>query len=606
MAEQVDPFEAEFGPRVSGALHGSAAPSAPSSVDPFEAEFLPRLNAALAPSGQTLQQGTIPSGWNAGYNTLDATLLGFPHAVAPLISPAGNIMGAYQKRLDALNAARNEWSKENPISAMGTEVAGGALGTIGAMALGQEYLAAPAAARLAAAVPKLAPALDFAGGTAGAFNKGVGPALLRTGSLATRGAGEGAAAGLLQSGLGNEPTGDQVEGGALAGAVLNPLLGRFAPKSAISPEIASAVQGAIKQGVPMRAGRVPGVASPVTSLDQLFNAGNEQEVRRGFDKALTTHAGVPADSINQAWVAKADALNSGTMGRVAGRYEFDGLDPKTNGDLASLDARAQGNLSPENYEKFAGLKKKIDNALAAGSVPGSVYQGWTQQGGLISNYAKDPNLRPFVTGPGGLRDIIDNGWERSIASSPSPTAQQDYAAWQQARKQYKNTRIIDDTLNEAGDYNPQKLLPAVQKRYGSAMKAGELGDLAITGQFISKPEAPPAKSSSLIAKAGAHPIAATGAGALAGSTLSPMIEHSFGGFASHIAENPWESAAIAGSGALGIGAIGKSLASFVNSPLYTKHLLDIAQGTKPWLRGVNPAIPVGSDLATHRQIGTGQ
>lgn len=561
----------------------------------------------MAP-GQTLQRGTIPSSWGPGYNTLDALLLGLPHVVAPTLGTTiGDPTG---RRTDAFNAARNAWSKANPLTAMSTEVAGGLVPTTIAMGLGQEEIAAPLALRLASAVPRLAPALDFLGGSSGAFNAGLVPGLVRTGSLASRGALEGTAGSLLQSGLGGEPTGEQVGVGAATGAVLNPLLGRFAPKTNILPRIASAVQSAIKQGVPIRIGMVPGAAAPLTSLDQLFNMGNNETVRRGFDKALTRWANLPEDRITSDWVDRATSLNGKTMGNIAAKYAVDASDPqvgpKLNSGLARLNAAAKIGLSNEDYAKFkSALLDPVQQNLANGPLPGSIYQRWAGKGGLLETAAKNPGLRPYVSGSAddpnlplvGMRELLDNAWHDSIAATGNTA---DYDAFARAKQGYKVAKMIEPGASDATEYNPQKLETALRKRYGSVGRAGALGDLATTGQFIYKGESAPAKASSVLSTAGKHPYVSSGVSAGIGASMLPAIEHFAG---SQFTEAPMETALLGGGLAtLGLGA-GKGTAAALNSQIYTKHLLDIAQGTaEPWLK-VNPLIPAAADVLSHRQIG---
>lgn len=84
--------------------------------------------------------------------------------------------------------------------------------------------------RLATMAPEAAtPIMDFLAGNAGraTVENGVragGNLLLRGGSLAARGAGEGAGAALLTSGASDRPPGEQIRTGATTGALLGPLL----------------------------------------------------------------------------------------------------------------------------------------------------------------------------------------------------------------------------------------------------------------------------------------------------------------------------------------------------------------------------------------------
>src|SRR4029077_4437400 len=110
--------------------------------------------------------------------------------------------------------------------------------------------------------------------------------------------------------------------------------------------------------------------------------------------------------------------------------------------------------------------------------------------------------------------------ERTIAASGTP---EDIAAWRDAKRGYRITRAIDEDVNEAtGEYNPQKLLGRIAKRFGSATAAGDVGDIAKAGQFIYKPDVPPAQQRSILAK---HPAVAAGFGAGVGSAATGAAEH---------------------------------------------------------------------------------
>ena len=596
----------DFAPFVD-AGHRSAAPATTSdplrlTVHPDDVEglvardFAPYSSAKDSATATALGETTTP-GWNTAGNFLDSLLLGYGRNVGAFAesSKTGNILDTYHKKLADLTAARDAWAKENPQAALATNIAGGTIGSLGAMGLGQEYAAVPLASALSKAAPALAPVVEYLGGGAGAYGSGLDAALTRTGSLASRGMLEGASAGLSQSKLGEGSTEDQALGGASAGGLTNALLGPFASRLAtsIAPDVAAASRGALAQGVPLRAGQLPGASPIVQTLDKFLSGAKNAPQREAFNSALTTQAGLPAKVIDQNWVAKADALNGSTMERITRGYSLDATDPDLNTDLADLDNRASSQMTFDGEKKWQELRGKLEKDLNTGSVPGRAYQAWTGKGGLLENYAKNPELKPFITGPDGLRDAIDGAWGRSIAATPSPTAGQDFAEWQQARRQYKNTRIIDDGVSEKGEYNPQSLLRAVQKRYGNARRAGDIGDLGTAGQFIYKPESAPAQSHSLLSVASRHPFAAAGSALLGERLVEPAL---------HLMSRDWPTAVAGGAGLIGSAIAAKGANAVTSSPLYMRHLLDIAQGTgKPWLRGNNPLIPAVSDIVSPRQ-----
>ncbi len=600
-----------------------ASTGLPQAPQAHEAETL--IERMLSPEAQgALGINELPpkneGEWGIGKNALDALLLGggvrAQAAIEALagggkgLRPTGvkqpaatdSFMDRYSAAKERLESARDTYGRTDPSGALLSSIIPSTATTTAGMLLGQEYLAAPAAAKLLQAAPWLESAVNFVGGNAGKWSLNPMKLAPKVASTATQGAIQGAEGAAMQAGLGTEPFMDQVKTGTKVGAFVGPvgnLLGAGV-RSNINPTTAESAERMLQLApdAAPRPGQLPGAPRVAQTLDQVFSRGENSAQREAIYEATTAKAGLPTKNPNQAWVAEADKLNGGEMSRIARQYSIDGHEPQLTGDLNAVETEALTHLSNENYKKFKEIYDKVNKNLISGTVPGSVYQGWTQTKGLLSMAAKDPNLRPYITGPNSLKEVIDHAWERSIQNSGTPTAAEDFAKWTQARSQYKVTRTLDSLIDETnGGFDPRKLTKAVQSRYGTALRAGEFGDLAKGGEYLT----PPPKSWSQTfgqitpGKAAVGGVGAVGLGGLLGH-FGPEV----GPALSAIAHNPVESTgALAGAAALGL--VGKGVNSVTSSDWYLRSLLNHAQNKgPPAMRGINPLIPLAEDFVNRR------
>jgi hypothetical protein len=582
----------------------AAVPAVPLGADRnldtlFDAHFGAERPVAK-PGAVAPAEGGDPAAWGPLSHFVSALTMGLgPQAAGALVSPLNP--GPVAERIAA---DRDAWMKEHPTQGLQLDVMGNIVPALTAAILGQEYIAAPLAVRIATMAPRVAPAIDFLSGSAGAYGRGIVPSATRVASSATRGAIEGAFGGAVQAPAGEGSLLDQVKTGAEVGSIVGPLGNLLIIHgSNISPEVAASTRRAMDLGLPMQAGKLPGAAPGLTLLDRLFTSKASGEVQRGaFANAVGREVGVPTERITQKWVQEADNVNGGTMGRVAAAHSIPGNDPRLASDFAHAEGAAKGAMDTEQYKKFSGLLDDLKSEFAVGDVPGEVYKRWTGYGGKLYSFSKDPAMKPYIYGGfdsaghpiPNVRDVLDNAWERAIASSGTP---EDVQAWQSARRGYRITRAIDKDVNEAGEYNPHNLLKRIQQSFGNAMKAGDIGDIATAGQFIYKPDVPAAKQGSVLYR---HPLATIGAAA----SVPALAEHYAGPAGEHLL-NLWHNPHEAVLPAMGIAAAaagGKAANAWFNSQTYTRHLLDIAQGrTAPWLHGMNPAILATEDLYNARQ-----
>ncbi len=523
--------------------------------------------------------------WNMGMAVGNGILQGFLPEVAGLMGTGGLMEGGgvpegfasqYSANVERLKAAHKAYGEENPGKALVGELGGSMSTLIPAMALGGAGLA-PLGARVASAAPWASGLVDFL--------SGAGTGMARIPSLATRGAVEGAEGAALSSGLSEKPIGEQIKTGAGVGAVLNPAVGMIAGKlgSHVNKTTADSAQALLDQGVPVRAGQIPGSNKVAQGLDKVFGGGNAQQ-REAFGEKLTGYAGLPEKEVSQGWVAKNDQRVGKVMNDIQSVYSIPALEPRLINDLSALRRHALDNFSVDNAVKINGFIGKLEENLY-NPMSGPVYKNLTQKGGLLDNMGKDKDIASIVP---KLREAMDDAWGRSL-----PVDKKE--AWDLARREYKVTRVIDDSMGGTGAaegvYNPKKLLKAVEDRFGNVENAGDLGMLARGGQFLEAPGAAPASAKHPVAKT-VGGLALAGAAGAAASEGSKVITHWGPEAIAALSQHP-ETFALPLALAAGIYGAGKGANTAMNSPRATQYLLDVSRGSRnPLLMGNNPMLPM--------------
>jgi hypothetical protein len=506
----------------------------------------------------------------------------------PALGPDKTIVRTGESQYGAPN-----WAKEHPLTAGFLEDIGVTAATLPAMALGQEYAAIPLASRLATIGPRAAQAVDFLSGSGGVL------------SSATRGALEGAEASGLEypyTKYAHPEDATDLKGnllrGAVTGAALRPGSNLLFGRSAISQENADAALSALRQGVPIRPGQVPGAARGFSWLDSLASGNANAGQRTAWNRAVTRTAGLESADITPQWANQAERLHGGTMENIALNHQLDPHDPHLNANMLNIYDQAQGlglfnapnsRLDAEGRRNFNRIWNSVNGEILQGihsgnGVAGTVYQGWTQRGGLLYEAMKDPTMRPYAR---AMKDAVDDAWGRSIQNSAHP---EDFLAWQNARRYYKNVQSIKDDIDEkTGEYDPRKLLADVQKRSstGFAAGAGDIGALARVGQWMAKPNAPP-QTETPFYRAARHAL--YGAEAAGGIGLAGLGNHLMPDLTEHLLSTAGDPATLA---ALGISAASaKTAANVLANPRVATHLLNVAAGLRsPLFRDVNPLAP---------------
>lgn len=587
-------FEQELIARLRRGTSAAPVEVTPGPADDPEAALVARLRSQVLadklavpatkenPRGQVLDT----PGWGMGAATLNGMLQGYlPQlyagaAARPFMqtndAERQQAKADYEKKLADITFAKKNYGEENQGKALVGELGGSMATLIPAMAAGGAGLA-PLGARVASAAPWLSGVVDFL--------TGAGTGAAHFPSLATRGAVEGAEAAAISSGLSEKPLGEQIKTGAGIGTVVNPVVGAIASKlgSKVNATTADTAQALLDQGVPVRAGQIPGSNKVAQGLDKVFGGGNAAQ-REAFGEKLTGYAGLPEKEISQGWVAKNDQRVGKVMNDIQSVYSIPALEPGLITDLSALRKHALDNFSVDNAVKVNGFIGKLEENLY-NPMSGPVYKNLTQKGGLLDNMSKDKDIASIVP---KLREAMDDAWGRALPVDKK-------AAWDEARKHYKITRVIDDSMGASGTaegvYNPKKLLKAVEDRFGNVENAGKLGMLARGGQFLEPPGAAPASAKHGTAKIVGN-MALGGAAAVAASEGSKVITHMGPEAIAALSQHP-ESYALPLLLAAGLYGGAKAGNAALNGPRATQYLLDVSRGSRnPLLMGNNPMLPM--------------
>lgn len=574
----------------------------PGPTDDPEAALIARLRAdaltskLIAPPTANNPRGQVlpTPGWDLGMSIANGMAQGWlPQIMGDLRArdadpsqhftpfgigrkPVGDLP-EYQTEVDKLSSAREDYGNENRGKALVGELGGSLATAIPAMAAGAGALA-PVGAAIKGAAPWAGGLVDFLAGASKVRE-------LKAASRAVRGGIEGVESGAISSGLSDKPLEEQMKAGGLLGMLLGPFAG-FAKDhvgSKINNTTADSAQALLSQGVPVRAGQIPGANKVTQGLDKVFGGGNAQQ-REAFGEKLTGYAGLPEKEVSQGWVAKNDQRVGKVMNDIQATYSIPQAEGALGMDFLTARANAASNLSPSNADKVGGFIDKLEAANARG-INGNIYKNLTQKGGILDNMKADKDIANVVP---KLREALDDAWGRAL-----PTDKK--AAWDQARREYKVTRVIDDSMGAAGAaegvYNPKKLLKAVEDRFGNVENAGELGMLARGGQFLEQPGAAPASAKHGPVKTVSQ-LALAGAAGVAASEGSKVITHMGPEAIAALSQHP-ESFALPALLAMSLYGGAKGLNSALNGPRATQYLLDVSRGSRsPMLHGNNPFLPL--------------
>lgn len=489
-----------------------------------------------------------PHGWGAAQSFGSGTFLGFgPEVVGGLGAArdlaSGLIHGqdpgqafselpqnysAYKGNAKADEAA---YAKQSPLTDLLSGTAGSIIPTSAALAAGQAYGAAPLAARLGAAIPKLAPAMDF---LTSSLPKSA-PRLARILQQGLFGATSGAAAGGLQVHESDEPINHQILRGATIGGLLTPALAQTLEPllSHITPQAATAARGLDKLGVDVPAGAIPG-ASPIRrALNAGFGDGGQQaraQMTAAASKLIGSDSPVLTDQVLNTAEAK---LRNDFNSFAAVTHNNNFADPQLYNDAKAistdLNASKATNDSIKEFNKNLGTIFRSKSGSGP-QINGADYMQLTQRGGLLDRMKQNPDLREFSI---RLHDSLNDALQRGLQSQPNGQALA--AGLDTTRAQWKNLQVLSPLVDDTtGQLSPAKLGSAVDRSFKRSSRATP-GPLAKNMMALGEAHnfVPESGGPGLLAKVwsqipgGAHGGMAGGAlGALAAEHL-PYLENHF-------------------------------------------------------------------------------
>lgn len=592
----------------------SAAPTTPVSAKPLAPPAGPQigpewdytenlLNAALLGGGVPLRA--------AGYATgkvMEDLAKGVPIRQAI----ENNLGSDYRTAARSIEAKRDAWEKANPGAAAYSNVVGSAPATLGAMAAGQEYVAAPLAEALSGPMAqvtkftgKMLPEIPGFGAAASATPEAVTvaskvPGVVKAAAAAvpkiiakgTVGAAEGAGVGAAQSGLYPGSTGEQTKTGAIVGALANPILGYMAGPIASGIEPVTAVMAKkFAELVPsLRAGQIKGAPGIVTALDNFFRGGAGDAQRKQFFQGVSHTFGEDSPVINNDLVENAKARIGAGLNGVAANTKIAAGDVDLLTDLHGIKQDATQNLIDD--KEVSAVHKAADSIshrLLTGDISGTEYQNLTKKGGALMNseFSRNPNIRQYSA---QIRDSLDEALARSSAPDQINTLKA-------LRGQWRNMKIVDGLTDETtGAFDPTKLIKAVERQYGTTAKAGDLGTLAEGGANFMTKAAPAAKTdASGVKKFLTSPMGLLGEGALGLGTA----EHLGLGFHQLATPEGIGALALGGGAYAGAGAIHAA----TSMPAFRNMLLRKAlnpQQFNPF--GMNPALMAAVGLTNNSGV----
>ena len=537
-----NPTLAEIEAQTEAGLRGEGAPQ---SDSPPSLQSIEQTVEGGLKEGVPKPDSTPPanSSWGPALNFLNGLLLGGGKSLmaSPTMDEAakGDFSG-YRKRKGELDTAQAAYEKEHPNQALATELAGSTLTTLPAMALGQEYLAGPLAAKLVSGGGKLA--------------KGFSSLL--------GGATQGGIAGGATSGLNDRSLVDNVLTGAGVGAIANPLLGAAAAPltAAVAPTVRS-MASKFNELVPLRTSQIPGAPAVTKMFDKAVSPEQYDAVTEQVLKSM----GHKGDVLNQDSLDTAKDALSKRFNFIARGTSLKDASGNLNTALTDLSSKLNGPYSPSVNEPTMESFKKILNGIqqelmTSGRISGDTYQALTQTGSALQNALKKSSpARPYAI---DLKNALDDALGES-----QPKLKK---ALDLTRHQWNNSILAEDVMNETtGKVEPKDLLRQVEKRYGTSGKADQraesvgssvpIGTLAEGGKnFLG---ARPSSFVGNVAHNAGWPLAA---GAVAAELGGPLTEHLFSSIPS--------AGAVVGTAAAGT-ALGGGAGRLMNMPWYRNMLL---------------------------------
>lgn len=314
------------------------------------------------------------------------------------------------------------------------------------------------------------------------------------------------AASVVVPGLASEAAGQATEGtaaepyariaGAVAGGMAPSALSRAVTPFPISAERRAALQTLRAEGVTPTAGQAAGSKGLQYAESEIGGGATARAMDRQSDEftgAVLRRAGESATRATPEVIDRA-------FNRIGG--EFDRL-ARSNNITPVAYPRLMQSLRAVNDEytdlvPAAGQAKIISKTLGdiasriqqGQPIPGNAYQSFRSRFDRLARGAKnDPQLSDALY---GIRNALDDAMEDSLVASGRQT---EIAAWQEARRQYKNLLVIERAASGGGAesglgaISPAQLRQAdkAQNLRSHARGKSEFSKLAKAGQAVLTP-----------------------------------------------------------------------------------------------------------------------
>lgn len=367
----------------------------------------------------------------------------------------------YPQAKSTYEASRQAYKQDSPVAAFTSELGGSA--TSGSAALAATGI----------------PALVSAAG-------GIANPLIRWGAKAAGGALEGGAQGAMSSGLNEAPADEQTALGAGVNALTRSTIGPAVSSlwnrtlgSSIEPTVAKTALTASNAGIPVRVGQLEGAPPLAAGLDKVFGQLENPSQRSAFTRGISKSFGMNTDSITTPVIEAAQRQNGQTLERIAAGKIIPGNDTALFNALTRIGNEVDSHIGMTDGEK-AGFKKllnKVDRELMTGGLTGESYRELVKNGSTLSTaiQSRDPSVKMLGV---DIRQALEAGFERQLSGDEA-------LAYNAARRAYKASVVVDSAIDDAtGKFSPRKLLSMVERKYGSAKNAGELGDLALASNML--------------------------------------------------------------------------------------------------------------------------
>jgi hypothetical protein len=275
--------------------------------------------------------------------------------------------------------------------------------------------------------------------------------------------------------------------GGIAPSAVSAVRSARVPTGGMTQETARLAQDMIDEGIDLFPGQVgtkPAkiVYDAVSKVPFTGNANRARQLRQ-FNSAVARTFGEQADAITPQVMSRARERIGGMFNNVFERNNIF-ADQKLLDDLADVQLRATTNLTDAQANDVGKAIASImtETNKGGGVLNGRKYHAFTSKGGALQNLTSsaDPNIKYYA---GQVREAMDDAFARFAAP-------EDVAMLNDAKRQYRAMKVVQDLVPKAADGNisPALLLQKVMTndKNMAYTGGGKLGKLAQGGQQFLK------------------------------------------------------------------------------------------------------------------------